>query len=73
VSVVEARDADGIGRAFQRVVGERVRAIALLSSAMFSAQKQQIVSLAARHRLVAVYESRDIPPALLQRADEVIQ
>jgi len=61
--VVEARDADGIGRAFQRVVRERVRAIALLSSAMFSAQKQQIVSLAARHRLVAVYESRDFVEA----------
>ena len=49
--------------AFQHVVGERVRAIALLSSAMFSAQKQQIVSLAARHRLVAVYENRDFVEA----------
>jgi putative ABC transport system substrate-binding protein len=61
--VVEARDADGIGRAFQRVVRERVRAIALLSSAMFSAQKQHIVSLSARYRLGAVYESRDFVEA----------
>ena len=63
VSVVEAAAPEAIEAAFQRMAAERVGAAAQLSSAMFAANKQRIVALAAKHRLPMIYEHRDFVEA----------
>ena len=54
-----ARDAAGIDAAFTQAVRERVGGLIPLSSPVFAAHKRDIVSLAAKHRLPAMYEHRD--------------
>ena len=56
---LDAGSADDIERAFQTAARERVGAIVPLSSAFFNSQRERIVSLAARHRMPAVYENRE--------------
>jgi putative tryptophan/tyrosine transport system substrate-binding protein len=63
LQVVDARDADGIDRAFQRMIAEHVGAFVPLSSPMFATQKQRIVALAAWNRLPALYEHREFVEA----------
>ena len=54
-----ARDPAGIDAAFTQAVRERVGGLIPLSSPVFAAHKRDIVSLAAKHRLPAMYEHRD--------------
>jgi len=54
-----ARDAAGIDAAFTQAVRERVGGLIPVSSPVFAAHKRDIVSLAAKHRLPAMYEHRD--------------
>ena len=46
-------------RAFDAARGERVDAMVVLSSALFAAEKRQIIELAAQARLPTIYEHRD--------------
>ena len=54
-----ARDPAGIDAAFTQAVRERVGGLIPVSSPVFAAHKRDIVSLAAKHRLPAMYEHRD--------------
>jgi len=54
-----ARDAAGIAAAFTEAVRQRVGGLIPVSSPVFAAHKQDIVVLAAKHRLPAMYEHRD--------------
>ncbi len=56
---LEARDAAGIDTAFTTALRERVEGIIPVSSTLFNARKGQIVALAAKHRVPAIYEHRD--------------
>ncbi|HEV8440709.1 MAG TPA: ABC transporter substrate-binding protein [Methylomirabilota bacterium] len=62
-SVLEARSAGDIERAFAMASRQRVGALIILSSAFFASERQRIVSLAARYRLPVVYEHRDFVEA----------
>ena len=54
-----ARDAASIDAAFTQAARERVGGLIPLSSPVFAAHKRDIVALAAKHRLPAMYEHRD--------------
>jgi putative ABC transport system substrate-binding protein len=58
---LEVRDADEIEPAFALALRERVDTVMPLSSALFDAEKQRLVSLAAKHRLPTMYEHRAFP------------
>jgi putative tryptophan/tyrosine transport system substrate-binding protein len=58
-----ARDAAGIAAAFTEAVRQRVGGLIPVSSPVFAAHKQDIVTLAAKHRLPAMYEHRDFVDA----------
>ena len=62
-TLLEVRDARDIERAFTIAVKQRVDAVMPLSSALFDAEKQRFVSLAAKHRLPAIYEHRPFAEA----------
>jgi putative ABC transport system substrate-binding protein len=63
LSHFEVRGVDDIDRAFGAAASERVGAVMPLPSAFLSAERQRIGSLAARHRLPAMYEQREFPEA----------
>jgi putative ABC transport system substrate-binding protein len=56
---LRARDAAGIDAAFTQAVREGVGGLIPVASTVFATQKRQIVALAAKHRLPAMYASRD--------------
>jgi ABC-type uncharacterized transport system substrate-binding protein len=58
-----ARDAGGIAAAFTEAVRERVEGLIPVSSPMFATHKREIVTLAARYRIPAMYEHRDFVDA----------
>ena len=60
---LEAGNAGEIDAAFSAAVRERVAAVTIVASALFHAEKQRLVRLAARHRLPAMYENRAFPEA----------
>ena len=60
---LEARDGDEVDRAFARAAREHCDGIVVLASPMFAALKQEIVALAERHRIAAMYEHRDFVEA----------
>jgi len=55
---LEVRTAGNLEGAFAAAVKERVAAVVPVASALFHAEKQQLVSLAAKHHLPTVYENR---------------
>jgi putative ABC transport system substrate-binding protein len=55
---LEVRTSGDLEGAFAAAVKERVAAIVPVASALFHAEKQQLVSLAAKHHLPTVYENR---------------
>jgi putative tryptophan/tyrosine transport system substrate-binding protein len=57
------RGADDIEPALSAAAKDRVGALLPLSTPLFNAEKQRIVSLAAKHRLPAMYEHRDFTEA----------
>ena len=58
---LEVRGADEIEPAFILALRERVDTVMPVSSALFDAEKQRLVSLAAKHRLPTMYEHRAFP------------
>jgi putative tryptophan/tyrosine transport system substrate-binding protein len=60
---LEAGRADDIDAAFSAAVRERVAAVMPVASALFHAEKQRLVRLAAKHRLPTIYENRAFPEA----------
>src|SRR5262245_35392632 len=60
---LSARDAAGISAAFTEAVQQRVEGLIPVSSPMFAAHKREIVTLAARYRIPAMYEHRDFVDA----------
>ncbi len=60
---LDARDAQGIELAFGQAVKERVDALVVMSSTVFAAEKRQVITLAAKHRLPVIYEHRDFVDA----------
>jgi putative ABC transport system substrate-binding protein len=55
---LEVRRAADIDRAFATAIKERVGIMMPVASALFHAEKQKLVHLAARHRIPAMYENR---------------
>ena len=56
---VEARGPADFDRAFSDMTRARAGALTMLGSAMFFGERRRLVDLAAKHRLPAVYTSRD--------------
>jgi len=56
---VEARGPADFERAFSEMTRARAGALTVLPSAMFSSERRRLVNLAAKHRLPAVYTSKD--------------
>jgi ABC-type uncharacterized transport system substrate-binding protein len=61
--IVEARTPNEIDHAFSATVSQRPAALLVDPNVMFYRQRSQIVGLAARHRLPAIYESRPFADA----------
>jgi len=60
---LEAGGAADIDAAFSTAVRERVAVVMPVASALFHAEKQRLVKLAAKHRLPTIYENRGFPEA----------
>ena len=60
---VEARGPDDFDRAFSDMTRARAGALTALSSVMFFIERRRLVDLAAKHRLPAVYTSREFVDA----------
>jgi len=61
--VVRANAESDFDAAFATIVRERAQALLVCASAFFNAHRQQLVLLAARHGLPAIYEWRDFAEA----------
>jgi putative ABC transport system substrate-binding protein len=60
--VAEAATENEIELAFNMLTGQRVGALLVAPDPFFDSRREQIIGLAARHRLPAVYSSREFPP-----------
>jgi putative ABC transport system substrate-binding protein len=58
--LVEVRGPDEFDRAFATMTRERAEALIVLPSAMLDNERRRLVDLAARHRLPAMYQAREI-------------
>jgi putative tryptophan/tyrosine transport system substrate-binding protein len=63
LQLVEARGPADFDRAFSEMTRARAGALTVLGSAMFSSERRRLVDLAAKHRLPAVYTSKDFVDA----------
>jgi putative ABC transport system substrate-binding protein len=63
VQAVEVREAGELGRAFARMVKDRVQAVQILGSPFTYDVRGQIADLALRHRLPTTYPWRQGPEA----------
>ena len=63
LQLVEARSAADLDRAFSDITRGRAGALTVLGSTMFSNERRRLVELTARHRLPAVYTSREFVEA----------
>ena len=63
IQVVEARGPEDFDRAFSDMTRARAGALTVLGSAMFFGERRRLVDLAAKHRLPALYTSRDFVDA----------
>jgi ABC-type uncharacterized transport system substrate-binding protein len=61
--VVEARGPGDLDRAFSAMLQEKARAVVVLPDPILFAHRTQIVALAAKGRLAAVYEAREFAEA----------
>jgi putative ABC transport system substrate-binding protein len=61
--VLEVHSPDGLDAAFEGAVRARAEVLVVGASPLLAANKQRVVSLAARHRLPAMYEHRDFVEA----------
>ncbi len=60
---LQVRVADDLDPAFAAAVRERVDVVVAVASALFHAEKQRVLSLAATHRLPTMYENQAFPDA----------
>jgi putative ABC transport system substrate-binding protein len=63
LQVVEARGPADIDRAFSQMTRARAGALTVLTTPMLLAERRRLVDLAAKHRLPAVYTSREFVDA----------
>jgi putative tryptophan/tyrosine transport system substrate-binding protein len=63
LQLVEARGPADFDRAFSEMTRARAGALTVLGSAMFSSERRRLVDLATKHRLPAVYTSKDFVDA----------
>jgi putative ABC transport system substrate-binding protein len=63
VQFVEARGPADIDRAFSDMTRGRAGALSVLESNMFIAERKRLVDLAGKHRLPAVYQSKEFVDA----------
>jgi putative tryptophan/tyrosine transport system substrate-binding protein len=63
VSLLDVRSADDIPAAFETAVARRVEALLFGIEAVVQANRQLIADLAARHRLLSIYPSREFVEA----------
>ena len=63
LQLVEARGPADFDRAFSEMTRARAGALTVLGSAVFFAERRRLVDLAAKHRLPAVYTSKDFVDA----------
>jgi putative ABC transport system substrate-binding protein len=61
--VIEARDPNELARAFSDMASARAGALTVLPANVFLREHRRIVELAAKHRLPAIYTSRDFVDA----------
>jgi len=59
IQVFEISGVDGFSQAFEAAAAARIEALDVLSSAVFNAQKDRLVALAAQYRLPTMYEHDD--------------
>ena len=59
IQVIYASSASEIDVAFAKIVQMRAVALALGAGALFNARRNQLVALAARHKIPAMYENRE--------------
>jgi putative ABC transport system substrate-binding protein len=60
LQLVEVRDSDELDRAFATMTSAHAEALIVLPSAMLYNERRRLVDLAARHRLPAMYQAREI-------------
>jgi putative ABC transport system substrate-binding protein len=60
---LQVKVADDLDAAFAAAVRERVDVVVPVASALFHAEKQRLLALAATHRLPTMYENRAFPDA----------
>jgi putative ABC transport system substrate-binding protein len=63
IEIIDARDEREIEAAFAMLEQRRAAALLVASDPFFFSQREQIVTLAARHRLPAIYEWREFAEA----------
>ena len=63
VVVLHARTEGDFGSAFAKLVQERAGALVIADDAIFQNRRQQLVELAARHAVPAIYGRREYPAA----------
>jgi putative tryptophan/tyrosine transport system substrate-binding protein len=61
--IVRANEESDLNAAFSTIVKQRAGALQVCSSPLFNARRQQLVVLAARHAVPAIYEWRDFVEA----------
>ena len=59
--VFEASTDDGLEIAFESLVKKKVGALSVAPDTFFSARRTQIVALAAKYAIPAIYERREYP------------
>jgi len=63
IIVLDASSVAEIEQAFATIARERANAVLVNADALFTAERERLVALAARHRVPAIYASREFPEA----------
>ena len=63
IEVLSASSGEGIDAAFASLAGRQIGALIVSPDVLFSSRREQLVTLAARHRLPTIYSVRELPEA----------
>jgi len=63
IEVLSASSGEGIDAAFASLAGRQIGALVVSPDVLFSGRREQLVTLAARHRLPTIYSVRELPEA----------